>query len=125
MRTLVVDDNRLDRQLISKLLKSSDSSVDVKEAEDATAALDVLKAETFDCLLVDQRMPGIVGTEFIRTFRDMERGPRTPILVMSGEDAGSVTIEDALGAGGDFFIAKQDLTASRLGAALRCLGRGR
>ena len=124
MRTLIVDDNRLDRQLIRRLLTSSDIDADVEEAPDAMAALDVVTNEAFDCLLIDQRMPGVVGTEFIRAFRDMERGARTPILVLSGDDSGSLTIEDALGAGGDFFMAKKDLTTKRLKAALRFLGQG-
>lgn len=123
MRTLIVDDSRLDRQLIRGLLTSSDISVEVEEAQDAIAALDAVNTEAFDCLLVDQRMPGMIGTEFIRAFRDMENGPRTPIVVLSGENAGSLTIEEAIEAGGDFFMAKQDMTASRLRAALRCLGR--
>lgn len=124
MRTLLVDDDRLDRQLICRLLKDSDPSVDITEAQDAIAALEALGSEKFDCLLVDQRMPGIIGTEFIRAFRDMESGDRTPILVLSDENASKLTIEEALGAGGDFFIAKQDLTAKRLKAALRCFGQG-
>ena len=124
MRTLLVDDDRLDRQLICRLLKDSDPSVDVKEAPDAIAALEALDCEEFDCLLVDQHMPGIIGTEFIRAVRDMESGPRKPILMVSGEKASKLTIEEALGAGGDFFIAKQDLTAKRLKAALRCFGQG-
>jgi len=100
-------------------------SIEIKEAQDAITALDVLTTEEFDCLLIDQRMPGIIGTEFIRAFREMEVGSRVPILVLSGENAASLTIEEALGAGGDFFIAKQDLTANRLKTALRCLGPGR
>lgn len=125
MRALLVDDSRTDRQLICKLLKSSDLSVDVTEVPDATTALGVLDTETFDCLLVDQRMPGMIGTEFIRSFRDGETGQRTRILVLSGDNSNTLTIEEAVGAGGDFFMAKQDLTAGRLKAVLRCLGPGR
>jgi CheY-like chemotaxis protein len=125
MRALLVDDSRVDRQLICKLVKSSDLPVEITEAPDAIAALDALATERFDCLLVDQRMPGVIGTEFIRAFRDMEIGSRTPILVLSGENSNALTIEQAVDAGGDFFMAKQDLTAGRLKAALRCLGPGR
>ena len=122
MRTLIIDDDRLDRQLIRRMLTSSDMPIDIVEAEDVVTALDVLAVEEFDCLLVDQRMPGIIGTEFIRAFRDMESSKRTPIVVLSGENEDRLTIEEALGAGGDFFITKQDLTAARLTAALRCFG---
>jgi CheY-like chemotaxis protein len=83
----------------------------------------MIASQEFDCLLIDQRMPGVIGTEFIRAIRAMETGHRMPILVLSGEDAEMLTIEEAVGAGGDFFIAKQDLTAGRLKAALRCLGQ--
>lgn len=119
MRALLIDDDSVDRQLICKLLKSTGLSVDVTEAEDAIAALDAISSEDFDCLLVDQRMPGVIGTEFIRAFRDM-KGDGAPIVVLSGEDANSLTAEQAVGAGGDFFLAKQDMTASRLKAVLSC-----
>lgn len=124
MRTLIVDDSRLDRQLIRKLLQSGDMPIEIEEAEDAVTALDTLAEQAFDCLLVDQRMPGVIGTELIRALRAMEDGSRTPIMLLSGETAGSLTIEEALDAGGDFFMAKQDLTARRLKAALRCMGQG-
>lgn len=123
MRALIIDDDRLDRQLVRRLLTNSDIAVDIEEAHDAVAALETLASKTFDCLLVDQRMPGIIGTEFIRAFRDMEHGKRTPILVLTGENEDKLTIEEALGAGGDFFISKRDLTLGRLQAALRCFGR--
>lgn len=122
MRALLIDDDSADRQLIRKLLKSTGLVVDITEAEDAIAALDAVSAEEFDCLLVDQRMPGVIGTEFIRAFRDMKGGGGAPILVLSGEDASSLTAEQAVGAGGDFFMAKQDMTAARLKAVLSCLG---
>jgi CheY-like chemotaxis protein len=122
MRALLIDDNRVDRQLIKKLLESTGLPLDLTEAEDALAALDALAAEDFDCLLVDQRMPGVIGTEFIRAFRAMKGGGGAPILVLSGEDATSLTAEEAVGAGGDFFMAKQDMTAARLKAVLSCFG---
>lgn len=124
MRTLIVDDSRLDRQLIRKLLQSGDMPIEIEEAEDAMTALDTLAERAFDCLLVDQRMPGVIGTELIRALRAMEDGSRTPIMLLSGDTAGSLTIEEALDAGGDFFMAKQDLTARRLKAALCCMGQG-
>lgn len=123
MRTLIIDDSQVDRQLITRLLKSLDLPIDIEEAEDATTALDTTATEDFDCLLVDQRMPGLIGTEFIRAFRDRESGSRTPILVLSGDRAEALTFEEALGAGGDFFMNKQDMTAGRLKAALRCFAQ--
>ncbi len=122
MRALLVDDDQLDRKLICGLLKDTGLPIDVTEAEDAVAAMDAVTAEEFDCLLVDQRMPGMMGTEFIRAFRDLKDTPRTPILVLSGDQADKVTTEEAVGAGGDFFMAKQDLTSVRLKAVLRCFG---
>lgn len=124
MRTLIIDDSQADRRLIGRLLQSSNLAVEIKEAGDAEEAFERLANEVFDCLLVDQRMPGLVGTDFIRAFRDRESGSRTPILVLSGDDADMLTYEEALGAGGDFFMTKQDMTAGRLKAALRCLGQG-
>ena len=123
MRTLLVDDDRVDRQLITALLKNTGLLIDITEAQSGFAALSVVASETFDCLLVDQRMPGMDGTDFIRAFRDMSNGRRVPILVLSGENTNSLTAEEAMGAGGDFFMTKQDMTASRLKAVLRCFSQ--
>lgn len=123
MRTLLVDDDRVDRQLITALLKNTGLPIDITEAQSGFAALNAVASETFDCLLVDQRMPGMDGTDFIRAFRDMSNGRRVPILVLSGENTNSLTAEEAMGAGGDFFMTKQDMTASRLKAVLRCFSQ--
>lgn len=120
MRTLLVDDDRVDRQLISALLKKTGLPIHITEAQSGFAALDAIATETFDCLLVDQRMPGMAGTDFIRTFRDMSKGQRVPIIVLSGENTNTLSAEEAVGAGGDFFMAKQDMTPGRLKAVLRC-----
>jgi CheY-like chemotaxis protein len=124
MRTLLVDDDRIDRQLISTLLKKTGLPIDVSEAPSGFAALDAVTAETFDCLLVDQSMPGMAGTDFIRAFRDMSRGQGVPIIVLSGENTNGLTAEEAVGAGGDFFMTKQDMTPGRLKAVLRCFSPG-
>ena len=118
MHVLLIDDCRLDRRLICRLLKQTDFPIDVTEAQDAFAALDLLKDATFDCILVDQRMPGIIGTEFIRALRSMESETRTPILMLTGEDAPFLTVKEALDAGGDLFVGKNDLSADKLIAAL-------
>jgi CheY-like chemotaxis protein len=121
LQALLIDDSRLDRQLICRLVKSTGLSVDLTEVEDAFAALDMLRDVTFDCILVDQRMPGIIGTEFIRALRSMESETRTPILMLTSEGAPFLTAEEALDAGGDLFVAKNDLTVDNVTAALLSL----
>lgn len=120
MRTLLIDDDRIDRQLIAALLRKTGLPIDITEVPSGFAALDAVATKTFDCLLVDQRMPDMIGTDFIRRFRDMSQGQRVPIIVLSGENTSPLTAEEAVGAGGDFFMAKEDMTAGRLKAVLRC-----
>ncbi len=124
MRTLLIDDDQRDRKHISMLLKATGIAVEITEVGDAIAAMDVIANKAFDCLLVDQQLPGTLGTEFVRTYRGMKAAPRTPIVVLSGDDRHTTTSQEAASAGSDFFMAKRDMTATRLKAVLRCLTPG-
>ncbi len=68
LNVLVVDDEEYNRLLFQSIFRRW--GVRYAMASDGTEALEMIRAERFDLLLMDMRMPGIDGaktTEFIRT----------------------------------------------------------
>ena len=79
-RILVVDDNELICQQLSKLLARDDRRI--KVAPDGTTALEWMAERNFSIVLTDLCLPGISGLELIREIRDRDL-PAT-VIVMTG-----------------------------------------
>lgn len=101
MKILIVDDEPNIRDLMCRFLKIE--SIDGIGAENAFSAQRLLREEPFDGILVDLKMPGMDGLEFVRWVRD--EGFRMPIIMMSahGEIRDAV---DALKHGVQDYIVK-------------------
>ena len=81
---LVVDDEKLSRDVLSKIL-SRYLGCEVFAASGGNEALSYLKAKDFDLIIADLVMPGISGLKLIEAIRLEE--PETPILVVTGNAA--------------------------------------
>jgi signal transduction histidine kinase/DNA-binding response OmpR family regulator len=80
IRVLVVEDNELNQRLLGHLLTGWELSFDI--VPNGVEALEKLRTETFDLVLMDIQMPGMDGytaTREIRTKLKLE----TPILAMT------------------------------------------
>ena len=117
LRVLVVDDEPAIRRFLRTSLTAQDYLV--LEAEDGKSALDMLKRNTVDVLVLDLGLPGADGFEIIRGLR--EAGSALPIVVLSSraDEAGKVR---ALDLGADDYVTKpfgmEELLA-RIRAAVR------
>lgn len=83
-RILVVDDNRMNRLLLGRGLEQQGHSVAF--AEDGQEALDRLRREEFDLMLLDVLMPRVDGFEVLG---EMKKDPRLrdlPVIVTSALD---------------------------------------
>lgn len=65
-RMLIVDDEKNERDCILYLLKNSGFELEIREAEDGIAALDLLKVWPAHILFTDVQMPRMDGLELIR-----------------------------------------------------------
>jgi two-component system KDP operon response regulator KdpE len=117
LRILVVDDEPPIRRLLRTTLAAQDYRVE--EAADGGAALDFLKRNPVDLIVLDLGLPGMDGLEVVRRLRG--EGNVTPIIILSSRDdeAGKVA---ALDLGADDYVSKpfgaEELSA-RIRAALR------
>jgi PAS domain S-box-containing protein len=79
---LVVDDNKMAREILSKMLSSF--SFDVTAISNANAALETLEAgkQQFTLVIIDWKMPGIDGIETARLIRQSKRVTNQPVIIM-------------------------------------------
>jgi len=100
---LVVEDYDDVRRMLTILLESE--KFRVLEAATGSEALEVIKDEHPDAILMDLALPGIDGFETIRRIRAIDGFQNTPIVVLSAY-SGLSTYETALSAGSNYFMAK-------------------
>jgi len=77
---LLVEDNDINRRIISRKLKSL--GFQISEASNGQEALKIAQHSEFSCILMDQDMPVMDGNSATRAIRDLERdsGRHIPIL---------------------------------------------
>jgi two-component system KDP operon response regulator KdpE len=113
---LVVDDEPQLRRAMKATL--ADLGYQVVEAKTGEEALNLLRRETIDLVLLDLNMPGIGGLETCRAIRE---GQDVPIIILSVHNTERDKVQ-ALDAGADDYVTKpfgiQELLA-RIRAALR------
>jgi len=116
-RILVVDDERSIRRALQNTLHGMGFHVD--DASTGEAALQLVREEKYDVVLLDVNMPGMGG---IRACREMRRSlPRLGILMLTVRDSEDDKVA-ALDAGADDYVTKpfnvREL-AARIRAAVR------
>jgi DNA-binding response OmpR family regulator len=115
-RILLVDDDAKLRELLASYL--ADSGFAVQVAPEGRTALDLLRREGFDAVVLDIMMPGLDGLEVLRTLRSFSSVP-VLMLTARGDEADRVV---GLEIGADDYIGKpfspRELLA-RLRAVLR------
>jgi adenylate cyclase len=77
---LVVEDDRSNRELISKFLRQEGHVV--VEASDGAKALEMLQALTFDLVITDFVLPKMNGIRFVEQLHTLQ--PRMPIILVTG-----------------------------------------
>ena len=100
-RILVVDDEEELSNSIKKLLTIK--NYNVTTASDGIKAIEKIKSEKFDLILMDIRMPNMDGIESVKNVK--KRNPEAFIVMMTGE-AGNDESEKALEVGGYAVLRK-------------------
>ena len=97
---LVVEDNKINQLVTRKIIEKHNFQCIV--VDDGYAALEILKTEVFDVILMDINMPIINGFETTRMIRSM--GITVPIVALTAFDKDEVTDEAKLSGMNDILI---------------------
>lgn len=117
MKILLVEDEKELSQAVKKLLTVSGYEVDC--AYDGLAALECVRYDTYDCIVMDIMMPRMDGLTALKRMR--ENGLNTPVLLLTAK----AELDDkvtGLDAGADDYLPKP-FAVKELLARIRALTR--
>ncbi|HUS17988.1 MAG TPA: response regulator, partial [Chloroflexia bacterium] len=100
---LVVDDDEMNRHMLSRRLQRQGYEISV--AKDGIEALQMIRQQTFDLVLLDVMMPGISGLEVLKIVRKNRSVTELPIIMATALD-GSEDIVGALESGANDYVTK-------------------
>jgi DNA-binding response OmpR family regulator len=117
-RILIVDDDDALRQSLAEQLER-DGEFSITECDTATAALDAVKRERFDALLLDVGLPDMDGRDLCRQLR--REAVNVPIVMLTAAVSDGDTVQ-GLDAGANDYVTKPfrlNVLLARLRAHLR------
>jgi HAMP domain-containing protein/signal transduction histidine kinase/CheY-like chemotaxis protein len=88
---LVVEDNELDSSQIAKIHR--DDALSVTIAATGREAIDLVKSEDFDCIILDYTLPDISGTDLIHEVTKAKK-KLTPVIVYSAKDFNKIELSN-------------------------------
>lgn len=102
---LVVDDNQMNLLVVRKLLEKT--RVQLTEAMSGDAALELMRQNAYDVILLDHMMPGMDGIETLKRAKKMENNKsiNAPIIALTANAISGVR-EMYLSEGFDDYISK-------------------
>ena len=102
-RILVVDDNEMNRDMLSRRLQKQGYELSV--APSGPEALDVIEEETPDLVLLDIMMPGMDGFEVLQRIRERRSPSELPVIMATAKSEGPDIIR-ALEMGANDYVTK-------------------
>lgn len=84
-KVLVVEDDQIQRESICALLES-EPQTECVAVGDAGSAVDLLKKETFDCMILDLKLPGMSGFDLLQAMNSDDSMARPPVVIYTGKD---------------------------------------
>jgi len=102
-RVLAVEDNPINRLLISNVLKMTSASFDL--ASSGQEAIEKATSDNYDIILMDINMPGMDGLETTRAIRGLDNYKDIPIIALTG-NADPETRRDCQDAGMNDYVTK-------------------
>jgi CheY-like chemotaxis protein len=83
-RLLVVEDDPAEQLSVSELLGHTD--IEIETVATGAAALETLRANAFDCVVLDLRLPDMSGFELLEEIQNDPTLRQIPIIVFTGRD---------------------------------------
>ena len=102
---LIVDDNKTDRLLYSKILKNISPDYNVEVASDGKEAIQMILSSPPALVITDHAMPVMNGYDFVIELKKMDIKGKPPVIVLSS-DIDRATINDYSELGIEFVFQK-------------------
>ena len=102
-RVLIAEDDRDIRELVAAKLRSA--GLDVTEVSDGTAALNSIRDDLPDLVLLDVMMPGMSGLDIIEELRSSERTAGLPAILLTARSQ-EFDVEAGLSIGATDYVVK-------------------
>ncbi len=92
MKVLIVDDSRSLRMVLRRELNAI-GITNTDMAEDGTTAIEALRKEPFDLMLLDMEMPELTGIDVLRIVKADPELHHVPVIIVSGSEKVDRTVE--------------------------------
>jgi len=99
-----VDDSKIVRKVVRKIVENLGFSA--LEAEDGQQAVDQVKANNVDVIILDWNMPVMDGLTCMKTIRADTSLPRQPIIVFCTTENEFSKIQEAVMSGANEYVMK-------------------
>ncbi len=119
LRVLLIDDDPSLIAVLSDML-SMVGGYDVRIAQDGASGLEMLFSAVPDCVVVDVRMPGLNGFQFVRAVRGDPATAGIPLIILSAMEQDRDVLTGLL-SGADAYLFKPATMDELLGAIERSL----
>ncbi|PRA27571.1 response regulator [Pseudomonas poae] len=83
-RVLLVEDDDLQRDSIARLI--GDDDIEITDVGYAQAALDLLRDNIYDCMIIDLKLPDMLGNELLKRMATEDICSFPPVIVYTGRN---------------------------------------
>jgi two-component system, NarL family, sensor histidine kinase BarA len=116
IKILLVEDDEVDRMAVDRALKTSGMTAEIVAAVNCQNAIATLTQQTFDCVLMDYRLPDGDGLGLVQQIRDM--GLKLPLIVLTGQGDEQIAVQ-LMKLGASDYLPKSKLSPEMLTRSLR------
>ncbi len=116
IKILLVEDDEVDRMAVRRALKTAGVPVEMAVAVDCKSAITTLSQQSFDCVLLDYRLPDGDGLALVQEIRGA--GRKVPLIVLTGQGDEQTAVE-LMKSGASDYLAKSKVSPETLSRSVR------
>ncbi len=115
LRVLLIDDDVVDRKMVTRMLKQAWETVQISEAGDAETAYRLINQgdAEYDCIFIDYFLPDENGLEIIKNLTAQSKYAFTPVILLTGQKDERLAVQ-AIRSGAVDYVVKGTLSAEEL-----------
>ena len=121
VKILIVDDHRIVREGLMKIIQLEKDMIVAGQAKDASEAIRILSITDINLIILDISLPGMSGLEVIKDLKNLKPGVRIIMLTMYPEERFAIR---ALKAGASGYLTKETAPEELINA-IRLVHSGR